>query len=185
MEIELPENVTKMLIYCSDPRITAWQLGDFGIYQETFRTIPSKKNLKEDSPVLVQVKYEDLQDVMDFIAQSQLRAIRLFKTAIYSDKLPAGFLYTAAKNLLALFAETKGEKKVFRINSSKKELRNKFYEVATKINDEFKYNHGFDFDQYDIEFVLKEFSLGDGKRKLLVTYFYGKDYPNLREGEVE
>lgn len=183
MEIEIPEKVTKLLVYCRDPRISGWQLGEFGIFQETHKVLETTKNPKEDAPALVGIKYEDVNDVLDFIQESQLKAARLFKTAIYKEKAPLGFFYTTAKNLLALFAEVKGQRVTFKISSPKKELRDKFYEVAKKINEEFSYNHSFDYDKYDIELILREFS--EKKHKILVTYFYGKDYPNVRIGDLE
>lgn len=176
--IKLPIEKTKLIIYCSDPRVTAWKLGNFGIFQETHRVLKGNPNqILDDSPSLVTVLYNELKDILGFVKDSELKSIRVFKTGSYkSNKIPIGFLYTAAKNLLALFAETKKKKICFRISSEDRELRQKFYEIAMEINDEFNYGHTFDYDEYDIDFVLKIFK--DDNKKLLVTYFYGNKYPN-------
>lgn len=175
----IPQNVTKVLIYCRDPRISAWKLGEFRLYQETHKLLGTAKDLNLLSPAIVQVRYEKVEDVLEFIKKGDLKAIRLFKTARYrKDKPPLGFFYTAGKNLLGLFSDTKKQRVCFKISSPINDLRDTMYKVAVEINEEFSFGHTFDYDKYDINFVLRDFK--DGTHKMLVTYFYGKEYPNIK-----
>ena len=170
MVIELPEKITKFLVYCLDPRVTAWKVGQFGIYQESHRPINTIANLKEDAPSIIKVRYTFDDDVTGFLHITDLRIYRIFKTVQYRDNEtpPLGFYYHTAKNLLGLYAGTKGENACFRISSDSKIVRDKFYEIAMKINTENSYNHTFDYDKYDVDFTLKVFK--DGNRRILVTY---------------
>ena len=170
MMTEIPENVTKLLIHCGDSRVTAWQLGQHGIYQADHRPINTTPDLKENAPSLVKVRYDSDSDIKEFLRATNLRACRVFKTAQYkAENLPpTGFFYHAAKNLLGLYKYTEDGKTCFRISSDSRTIRDKFYEIALKINEEYGYEHTFDYDEYDVDFILNVFN--DGDRKLLVTY---------------
>ena len=62
MKTEIPDKITKFLIHCVDPRVTAWQLGQHGIYQEDHYPINTTPALKENAPSLVKVRYKADRD---------------------------------------------------------------------------------------------------------------------------
>lgn len=174
---EVPGKVTKLLVYCIDPRIIAYELGKYGVFLEHYRVIRTKPKPQYCDPVLVTVRYDTIEDVLSFIQTSQLRAIRLFKTARYKYKVPVGFLFGTARNLLGLLNNKHGSVTI-KISSHDRKIRDQFYNIALEINEEFSYGHRFDFDEYDIDFVLKEYN--GMVHKELITYFYGPGYPNIR-----
>jgi len=169
----IPKTVNKLLVFCSNPKFLAWQLGKYGIYLDKFRLIKTSDHLQPLQPGIAEVKSENDEEVINFIQNAPIKAFRIFKTARYKDNVPIGFYYQAMKNLLGLL---RGES--IYIKSRDPEIRQKFYEVAEEINKEHNFNCTLDYDEFDYVFESREYN--DNGRKILVTWVYGPGFPNKK-----
>ena len=179
LDVKLPEKGTSLLAYCLHPNILAWKLGKYNILMDRFYTLRTCRNIgRQDAPAYVKVSYSNLSDIVDFIHNSGIKTIRLFKTTKYRNNAPHGFYYHAAKNLMGSFGD---KKTIWKISSNNTKIRDEFYRIAKEINEEFNWKNGFDYDNYDLEFVLKEYTVLNkhtNRNKILITYFHGKDFHN-------
>lgn len=169
------KKATAMLIYSNDPNEIYFECGKAGLYVHKMRMMveyPSKIN-----PYYVIVKTDNEKNLTKFIEKTDLQAIRLFKTCVHSKKYkkpPTKFVYSTSRNLVGLL-----NGKTIRVRSTDKDLQDLFYKVLTEINKEFSYGCKFDFDKFDVTFVIKEIKTKN--KRVIATFFYGKKYPNKKE----
>ncbi len=179
MRFEIPKNHAKLLVLCEDMRYLAYKLGKYNIYLEHFKMLQTQKNACAGSPSIVKIRFEKSQDIADFIKNeaSTIKAWRVFKSAGWI-KTPKtfGFPHRCASNLLTLFPG-----KVLRIKGSNTKIRNEFYNICVEFNNKLPKEKqvSFDYDKYDAEIIIKDYTTQDGKHWLIVAT--GKGFEELPE----
>jgi len=166
--------MAKFLIYSNDVNEIYYELGKRELFVNKIKMLTELSDKK--NPFAVMVITDKEKNLTKFIQDTDLRAIRLFKTCIYKKKFkkpPTKFVYTTCRNLVGLL-----HGKTVRVESNDKDLQDMFYKVMVEINDEFNFGCKFDFDKYDVAFVIKTIKMK--KRVFLTTYFYGYKYPNVK-----
>jgi len=169
------KKVAKFIIYSNNPNEVYYELGKKELYVHKIKMLTEASDKK--NPYAVMVVTDKEKNIEKFIQQTDLRAMRLFKTCIFSGKYnkpPTKFVYTACRNLLGLL-----HGKTINVKCNDKDLQDMFYKVMVEINDEFNYGCKFDYDDYDVTFVIKPIKMKK-KRVFFTTYFYGKKYPNVK-----
>jgi len=170
MNQKLPENISKLLVYCSDTNYLSYRLGQYRIYLENHKLIHSnEEQLIPTQPSVAKVRFHFDEQILDFIRDKDPKSVRIFKSVKYHNQIPLGFIYNSGKNFLGLLQS----KHQIRIIGDHKD---QFYKIFNEINDEWKFGHTFDYDEWDVTFVIKTFK--DYNNKITVVYFYSKVFPN-------
>jgi hypothetical protein len=177
--------VSKILVTANaNPNYLAYKLGKMGIYVHSFKTILTdlKKNA-DDMPMLLDVRSPDTLDVQDFVVGNpEFKAYKIFKhgDGFKDTEDVVGLAANTMKNLLNM--EKFVDPTTFYIDSDSQSLRNLFYNMAVRINDEDNCGHSFDFETYDYRLIIKAyntFSLCGCKSGFSVfTCLTGTDMPN-------
>jgi len=173
------KKVAKFLIYSNNQNEIYYELGRYGLYVHKIKMLTEVSD--KHNPYAVMAITDNDKNIERFIQGTDLKAIRLFKTVMFSGKYnkpPTKFVYTACRNLVGLL-----HGKTIRVESNDKDIQDIFYKVCVEINDEFNFGCKFDFDVYDVAFVIKSIKISKKKKKtriFLTTYFYGNKYPNVK-----
>jgi len=142
--------IAKLLVFCTDDKRILYELSKSGLFVEKIIPIITHKD-KKLIPKMVVIKYEKNSHVSEFLRNSSFKSYRIFKSACFTKNFrDRAFLLNVAMNLLSL---CKG--KTLRIRSKDKEKQQKFYEICQTLNKEHNLGVKFDFDNYDIQVILK------------------------------
>lgn len=163
----IPENITKFLVQDSDQSYIAYKFARFGIYVDNVRSILTTGRMFQD-PAIVIVRYRKYEQLINLInnVDKKLQPKRIFKTlrTKYPDMID-GFIKNCAKNFCGI---CKGLT-IRVVCKEDSELQNKFYSTFKKINTKEKFKCKFDYDSYDVEFVIRKYQ--KGAVTYIVTWF--------------
>lgn len=186
--IENDWELNKLLITCMKPKMFFYKIGQYEVYVQSVRPIPTviPRGLSSVSyhfgnnktPHLAVTRTRDKDGIIDFIADCpDLQVSRIFKSGLYfpdlNRKTIGGFSKSCVKNALNLVAEPKS----FRFKSNRKELRDILYKDAVLINEQDECGHTFDYDAYDYTLEARVYKRDNGTNAI-VTLLYGFDMPN-------
>jgi len=207
-QIETEWEVAKLLVNPDSYKMLLYILPKYDLYLQSLQPItlrplqPQGTRIYFRSPSLMHiatVRTQNTDNVVNFIlSEPRFKASRIFKHGFYKsleeDKI-IGLVANTAKNMLGL--EDLVGNPIFRITSLNKELRDLFYRMAVKFNEEDNFGCGFDYDKYDYTLdirVYKRFAtrrdtyIGDQNLGYtVVTILYGSNlynYWNMKKEKV-
>jgi hypothetical protein len=160
----------------------AFKLGrrDIYIYNvKTLETDPNKNALA--LPMLVETRSKRTVDTQLFVVEEkQFKAYKIFKhgNGFLKDKDVVGLAANTMKNVLNMF----NSPKTFYIDSDSKDLRDIFYNIGVRINEEDQTGHNFDFEIYDYRLIIKKYNIINHYYDFcdfsVFTCLTGKEMPN-------
>ena len=154
-----------------------------GIYVHNFKTILTdlKKNA-DDLPMLLDVRSPSMEDAQMFVLDCpEFKAYKVFKhgDGFKDTDDVIGLAANSMKNLLNMFSKPV----TFYIDSDSKSLRDLFYKIGVRINDEDSCGHSFDFETYDYRLIIKKYSTfnlcGEKNVFSVFTCLTGTEMPNF------
>jgi hypothetical protein len=168
--MKIPENTTKFLVMSSDRNYLSYLFGQYGIYVGKIQPIMSGSKL--GAPTIATIRYNDGMDIgiasMD-LNEADFYCQRVFKSEMTKierkDRIDK-FLGYCAKNLVYLVPNM-----TIKISSNNIDLRSRFYRMAFDANITEGTRCHFDYDDFDIEFTIKEYVSGD--KYWIVTFIEG------------
>ena len=182
-EITKNWEVSKILVTANaNPNYIAFKLGQMGIYAQDFKPIITDPHKNaDDLPMVVETRSKEKADTQKFVLQeTQFKAYKIFKHGekFYELEDAVGLAANTMKNILNRFDEPK----TFYIDSDSRGLRDLFYNIAVRINDEDNRGHKFDFETYDYRLIIKKYDTvyqnGLYAGTSVFTCLTSKDIPN-------
>lgn len=176
--------VSKILVTANaQPNYLAYKLGMKGIYVHNFKTILTdlKKNA-DDLPMLLDVRSPDIYDAQEFVLESpEFKAYKIFKhgDGFKDAEDVVGLAANSMKNMLNMFSAPQ----TFYIDSDSQSLRDLFYKIGVRINEEDSCGHKFDFETYDYRLIIKKYDIfnvyGAKPGFSVFTCLTGSEMPNF------
>jgi hypothetical protein len=171
--LEIPKETTKLLVNISNEKWLRYFFGQHGIYIESVKPLITQ-GTQINKPTIITIRFdsnEDLKYALKVI-NDDIYTRRIFKSEIIplkmKDKVDK-FIYNCAKNLLHL---AEGSSIKIRCKDNRG-LQKRFYDIFVKVNEEENTNCTFDYDNYTVEFLIKEYMIKD--RYCMITFADGLD----------
>lgn len=156
--LDLPKQITKILVFNDNAKYLRYVFGKNGVYVESIISIAGKSAHGQFTrPAIAIVRYDTEEQINLLIKNIEaLHPRRIFKSirkAPQSGDRIDGFMHNCANNLLNL---AKG--KTLRIVcKDDAKLQQRFYNTFVKVNEANKLGCKFDYDEYDVEFRIQEY----------------------------
>jgi len=160
-------HVSKLLVTNNAHRdLLAFELGQHGIYLHKFE--PIQVNTKKSAmyiPHILELRSRNEVFVSGFISDHpEFQCYKIFKHGDGFVKLAdcIGLAANTIKNVLNMFP-----KKTYYIDCGDEKIRDQFYGLAVRINQEDNIGCQFDFEHYDYRLLIKKYETMDSKFSLI------------------